>query len=63
MTAPTDAFDWGTFTKRVVIAGIKSARQGPDDDLKERIMLARQCGFLTDEETEFYIASWGLREA
>ena len=55
--------DLATFARRVVIAGIKAARGGPDDELKERVMLARQCGFLTDEEAEFYIAVWGLTDA
>ena len=62
MTAPA-TFDLAAFAKRIVVAGIKNARAGPDGELKERVMLARSCGFLSDEETEFYIAAWGLREA
>ena len=57
------AFDLTSFARRIVIAGVKSARKGDDAELKSRVMLARQCGFLTDEETEFYIAAWGLKAA
>ena len=57
------AFDLASFAKRIVIAGVKSARKSNDTELKSRVMLARQCGFLTDEETEFYIAAWGLKAA
>ena len=59
----TATFDLAAFAKRIVSAGIKNARAGPDDELKARVMLARSCGFLSDEETEFHIAAWGLREA
>lgn len=55
--------DLSDFARRIVIAAIKNARAGPDDELKERVMLARQCGFLTDEEAEFYISAWGLTDA
>lgn len=55
--------DLSTFARRIVIAAIKAARGGPDGELKERVMLARQCGFLTDEEAEFYLAAWGLTDA
>lgn len=58
-----EVFDLSSFARRIVIAGVKNARRGPDTELKERVMLARECGFLTDEETEFYIAAWGLAEA
>lgn len=64
MSAPySETFDLAAFAKRIVVAGIKNARRKPDEELKERVMLARQCGFLTDEETEFYIGAWGLIEA
>ena len=59
---PIATYDLGTFAKRIVMAGIKSARHDPGE-LKHRIMIARECGFLDDEETEFYIAAWGLKEA
>ena len=57
------SLDLSEFARRIVIAAIKSARGGPDGELKERVMLARQCGFLTDEEAEFYISAWGLTNA
>lgn len=56
-------FDLSDFARRIVIAAIKNARAGPDGELKERVMLARECGFLTDEEAEFYISAWGLTNA
>lgn len=34
-----------------------------DADLKACVMLAREHGHLTDEDAEFYIAAWGLKEA
>lgn len=34
-----------------------------DSERKERIMLARECGFLSDEATEDFIVLWGLIEA
>ena len=59
---PLATYDLAVFAKRIVVAGIKSARDDPSE-LKHRIMIARECGFLDDEETEFYIAAWGLVEA
>lgn len=50
------------FAQRIVMAGVKA--QGiSDSERKERIMLARQCGFLDDEATEDMIVLWGLVEA
>lgn len=57
---PAPAFCLATFAGRVVIDGIVAARNDPSEE-KWRIMLARQCGFLTDEETEEWIAMAGLR--
>ena len=56
-------FDLHAFAKRIVIAGMKNARRMDDEELKARVMIARETGFLTDEETDFYIAAWGLKEA
>jgi hypothetical protein len=58
----TGAFDLAEFAKRIVMAGVK-ARGLSDSERKERVMLARQCGFLNDEETEDYIVLWGLVNA
>lgn len=55
-------FDLRDFARRVVIAGIKHARDDATE-MKQRIMLARQCGFLDDDETEDWIAMAGLRDA
>ncbi|MBK9496661.1 MAG: hypothetical protein IPO08_19605 [Xanthomonadales bacterium] len=63
MPAPAPTYDLASFARRIVIAGVKNARGKSDTELKERVMLARECGFMTDEETEFYIAAWGLAEA
>lgn len=64
MNAPamigTPVFDfWRDFTRRIIIAATK-ARGISDSERKERIMLARECGFLSDEETEDMIVLWGL---
>lgn len=62
IATPTPDPFWADFTKRIIMAAIKS--QGiTDSERKERIMLARQCGFLDDEETEDFIVLWGLVEA
>lgn len=62
IATPTPDPFWADFTKRIIMAAIKS--QGiTDSERKERIMLARQCGFLDDEETEDYIVLWGLVHA
>ena len=53
-------FDLAAFAKRIVIAGVKNARSDATE-MKQRIMLARQCGLLTDDETEEWIAMAGLK--
>ena len=63
MLLPGNTFDLRSFAKRIVIAGIKNARRMDDAELKARVMIARECGFLDDEETEFYIGVWGLAAA
>ena len=55
-------FDTRAFVKRVILAAIRGAGDDPSE-MKHRIMVAREHGHLTDEETEFYIAAWGLVEA
>lgn len=62
IATPTPDPFWADFTKRIILAAIK-ARGISDTERKERIMLARQCGFLDDEETEDYIVFMGLIEA
>lgn len=60
--APLETFDLSLFAQRIVEAGILNARSDPSE-MKERIMLARQCGFLTDGQTEDWIAVAGLKHA
>lgn len=55
-------FHLGDFCRRVVVAGVK-AKGISDEECKARIMLARQYGFLSDEETEEWIAIAGLAAA
>ena len=59
---PRDAFDLAAFAKSTVMSGIMAAA---DDKsvMKERIMLARECGFLTDTETRRMIVEHGLENA
>lgn len=59
---PTPDPFWAEFTQRIIMAAIK-ARGISDSERKERIMLARQCGFLDDEATEDMIVLWGLAAA
>ena len=53
---------WQDFTQRIIMAAIR-ADGISDSERKERIMLARECGFLSDEATEDFIVLWGLIEA
>lgn len=59
--APLDTFDIAQFVRRIVLAAIEGAPN--PSERKERIMLARQCGFISDEETEDFIVLGGLVEA
>ena len=56
------SFDLAGFAKRAVMEGILAAS---DDKsiMKERIMLARQCGHLDDDETRLWIIQHGLEAA
>lgn len=54
-------FDLAEFARLTVLRGIDSAECRAD--MKARIMLARQCGFLTDGECEEWIIAKGLEEA
>ena len=58
----TQTFDLAAFCRRIIIAACK-AKGISDSERKERIMLARECGFLSDEETEDMIVLGGLVEA
>lgn len=54
--------------KKLTSDGIKRllracAQTMNDTDLKQCVMQARQDGHLTDEQTEFYLTFWGLRNA
>lgn len=58
---PVYSFDLAAFAKRTVLGGIDAATNKAER--KERIMLARQCGFLTDEEAEEWIVAADLGSA
>ncbi|NBQ13064.1 MAG: hypothetical protein EBU31_00275 [Proteobacteria bacterium] len=62
LPAPVEAFDLAQFCRRIIIAACK-AKGISDSERKERIMLARECGFLTDEETKDMIVLGGLVHA
>lgn len=55
-------FNLSAFCRDVVLSGIEAVRDDPSE-MKERIMLARQCGILSDGETERMIAENGLKHA
>ena len=64
MSAPAPTYDLAHFSQRIVRAALRGqARTADDTDLKACVMTAREHGHLTEEETEFYIAAWGLAEA
>lgn len=45
--------NWRAFTRLVVLGGIDAARTPAE--MKARIMLARQCGFLDDQDAEDWL--------
>lgn len=57
-----EPFDLAAFARQTVLQGILAAA---DDKgvMKERVMLARSCGFLNDDETRDWIARHGLEAA
>lgn len=59
---PRGEFDLSDFARSTVLGGILAAA---DDKsvMKERVMLARECGFLTDGETRQWIVDYGLEAA
>lgn len=59
---PRTAFDFPDFARSVVLGGIRAA---VDDKgvMKERVMLARECGFLSDRETRQWVVEYGLEAA
>lgn len=59
---PARTFNLNSFCTRIIMAAIR-AHGISDSDRKERIMLARQYGFLSDEAAEDYIVFWGLLNA
>lgn len=64
MPTPAPTYDLVHFSQRIVRAALRGqARNADDTDLKACVMTAREHGHLTDEETEFYIAAWGLENA
>lgn len=54
--------NWRAFARLVVLGGIDAAMGNPFE-MKRRIMLARQCGFLDDDETEHWLIAAGLVHA
>lgn len=52
----------GPLFRSMVMRFIMSERDNPAE-MKERVMLARQCGHLTDEAAEDLIVFWGLANA
>lgn len=57
-------FDLKPFCARMVKAALRNlARTEDDATLKNAVMMAREHGHLTDDETHFYIAAWGLVNA
>lgn len=57
-----ETFDLAAFARGVVLSGILAASDDPGV-MKERVMLARGCGFLSDDETAEWIARHGLEAA
>lgn len=57
-----NTFGLAEFSRRVVIRGIFSVKSDKPE-MKRRIMLARQCGFLTHEQGDAWVRLYGLREA
>jgi hypothetical protein len=55
-------FDLAAFARGVVLSGIEAVADDPEE-MKFRIMLARQCGFLSDDETAAMIRANGLEAA
>jgi hypothetical protein len=55
-------FDLSSFARGVVLSGIEAVADDPAE-MKHRIMLARQCGFLSDAETAEWIRKNGLEAA
>ena len=54
--------NWPSFARLVVLGGIDAA-MGDPSEMKQRIMLARQCGFLDDQDTADWLWLAGLVHA
>ncbi|MBL4858674.1 MAG: hypothetical protein JKY36_05690 [Erythrobacter sp.] len=59
---PRGEFDLSAFAKSAVLGGVLAAA---DDKgvMKERLMLAYECGHLTEEETRQWVRDYGLEAA
>lgn len=59
---PRGEFDLSAFSKSVVLAGVLAAA---DDKavMKERLMLAYECGHLTEDEVRQWIRDYALEAA
>ena len=53
---------WSRFTRLVVLGSIDAACGDPSE-MKRRILLARQCGFLNDDEAEDWLRAAKLVHA
>lgn len=55
-------FNLSAFARQVVLSGIEAVADDKTE-MKHRVMLARQCGFLSDFETRQWIVKYGLEAA
>ena len=54
--------NWAGFTRLIVLSGIDAA-MGDPAEMKRRILLARSCGFLNDDEAEDWLIAARLVHA
>lgn len=59
---PRAPFDLQNFARRAVMCGIMEAVDDPSE-MKFRILLARECGHLTDDQAREMIAAHNLEAA
>lgn len=57
-----ETFDWRAFLRAVTIQGIEGVADDPAE-MKDRILLARECGILSDDQTSEMIRANGLEGA
>lgn len=59
---PRGPFDLSAFARSTVLGGILEAADDKSE-MKFRVMLARECGHLSDEETRRWVVEYGLESA